>query len=307
MTPPHPEPPTAKPGLVPEITVAAAMAALTATFRAAGIDTPGLDARRLLEAVACLTPEAIILNSGRPLSTAEAGRLAELSARRVAREPVSRILGQRSFYGRTFQLTPETLDPRPDTETLVEMALALVREAGSSGNGLRILDIGTGTGAILLTLLAEIEGATGLGTDVSTGALDVARRNAEALGLSARVDWRLARSLEGIDERFGLVVSNPPYIVSADVPCLDPEVREYDPHVALDGGADGMDVVREIAAGAGMCTGNLGWCVIEIGAGQAATATEIIQKHRNIGGVSEVRVARDLGGHIRCVAWQPHF
>ena len=294
-------------GLGPHITLAEAASALTANFAAAGIDTPGIDARLLLEAAAGVTREALVLAPGRRLSAAQTRSLAAMAARRIAREPVSRILGERFFWGRPFVVTPATLDPRPDTEALIELALGLVREAGWSGNGLRILDVGTGTGAILLTLLAEIEGATGLGTDISADAIAVAARNAEALGLTGRADWLQARSLENIGGRFDLVVSNPPYIESADLPLLDPEVRKFDPLVALDGGSDGMDIVREIVERSAEHTTDHGWCILEIGAGQAATAAGIVKKHRNSYSLCDIRFARDLGGLVRCVAWQPHF
>src|SRR5262249_30434047 len=162
---------------------------------------------------------------------------------------------------------PDTLDPRPETETLVELVLDIVRDEGWGARPLRLLDIGTGTGCILLTLLAELATAEGLGTDVSTAALDVARGNAARLGLEGRVAWQHARGLDGIAGPFDLIVSNPPYIPSAEIGTLEPEVARFDPRLALDGGGDGLDVYRDIVASAPAVTASDGWCVVEIGAG----------------------------------------
>src|SRR5262249_44131133 len=149
-------------------------------------------------------------------------------------EPVSRILGRRDFYGRTFAITSATLDPRPDSEILITATLELVREDGLADKPPRIIDIGTGSGCLLLTLLAELPAATGLGTDISQAALDAARANALAMGLAERAEWLQADALEGVPGGFHIVVTNPPYIRTGEIPELEPEVRSFDPVQALD-------------------------------------------------------------------------
>jgi release factor glutamine methyltransferase len=220
--------------------------------------------------------------------------------RRTAREPVSRILGVREFYGRRFKLSPATLDPRSDSETLIEAALAIAKREGWGEKPVRILDIGTGTGCLLLTLLAELPLASGLGTDVSEAALAMAAENACSLGLAGRATFARHDALDGIAEPFDLVLSNPPYIARGDIPGLDPEVREYDPLAALDGGADGLDVYRKIA---GKLEGVArGWVVLEVGMGQADAVALVL--HQAFVKTRHAEVCRyaDLGGHTRCVA-----
>lgn len=275
---------------------------LAAKLAEAGIECAGFDARLLIEAATGASRESLVLDPARALSGDEALRLEEAARRRIAREPVTRILGEREFYGRSFLVTPETLDPRPDTETLVELALELVREEGWNDRDIDILDIGTGTGCILLTLLAELPHARGVGRDVSSDALAVASRNAARLG-SVSMRWELARSMNGVRGPYDLVVSNPPYIPSADISGLDPEVREHDPRVALDGGADGLDVIREIVD---WSVGEPNtWFVIEFGAGQADAVVALIAARCGDHVARAVRLRKDLGGHTRCVAWKP--
>jgi release factor glutamine methyltransferase len=266
-------------------------------LRAAGVDTPERDARLLTAAALGIGQLDLIASPDRWLSPAEAARFAEHLRRRAQREPVSRILGRRAFYGREFAITPVTLDPRPDTETLVELALEIADEQGWRSRAIRIVDIGTGSGCILLTLLAELPLATGLGTDIDPAALEVAAANAAQLGLSDRVRFTPARSLAGLNETFDLLVSNPPYIPSGEIPGLEPEVRHYDPPGALDGGPDGLDIFREIARDL-RCAVPHGWAVFEVGAGQAEKVVEILDPGHH--GVTRVR--RDLAAHQRCVA-----
>ena len=221
-----------------------ATSALTAnaTPNAAG------DARRLLCLGLKIDAAALIADPSRSLTPDETGSLSVLLARRLAHEPIARIAGSRDFYGRTFTITPDVLDPRPDTETLVEAALSFAQHHHMHGP-LSILDLGTGSGAILLTLLAELPQAIGTGIDVSPAALACAQANATRLDLTARAAFSLADMLELTTtdlESFDLVVSNPPYIPTHTIPVLMPDVALYDPHLALDGGADGLDFYRHL-------------------------------------------------------------
>ncbi len=287
------------------MTLAEATQRIGARLAAAGIVDPRLDARRLIEAATGLSAERLFIEPARPLTGAESVRLAGLVERRLAREPVARILGRRAFWQRTFEITPDTLDPRPDTEALVELALALVAEEGWREKPIRILDIGTGSGCILLTLLAELPRATGLGTDISNGALSTAARNGVALGLAGRVLWQRADLLDGVAGGFELVVSNPPYIPSGDIAGLEPEVRVFDPRAALDGGRDGLDFYRAIAGNVAGVTAPGGWVVVEVGAGQAEAVAGIAGRGSGPAGALPARTQTDLGGHTRCVAWKP--
>lgn len=288
-----------------EPTVAAAMTDLTRAFREAGIATPELDARLLTTAAARVTREDILRSPDRPLTPDAAWLLAGFKSRRLAHEPVSRILGARDFYGRRFRVTLQALDPRPETETLVDATLEVVTAEGWRERPLRILDVGTGSGCLLLTLLAELPAAHGVGSDVSHGALELALDNAEMLGLTARASFDHRRGLqprpEGSVEEFDIVVSNPPYIPSREIGGLDPGVREFDPHGALDGGADGLEIYREIAAGL-LATVPDGWALFEVGAGQAADVVRLMRDAIPPARLAAVRTWRDLGGHERSVA-----
>lgn len=267
---------------------------------AAGIQDPAREARRVVSAASGLPTQEIIVRPEQPLGPGVRERLDGLLARRCAHEPLSRILGEREFYGRRFALSPATLDPRPDSETLIGAVLGIAERERWTGRPIRILDIGTGTGCLLLTLLAELPLATGLGTDVSEEALDTAARNAVSLGLSGRADFARHDVFDGIEGPFDLVISNPPYIARAEIASLSPEVRDYDPHAALDGGEDGLSIYRRIAAGLDRIL--TGWVVLEVGASQADAVASVLQqgfvKTRN----AEVCRYQDLGGHTRCVA-----
>lgn len=287
------------------VTLRAAERAVAARLRAAGIDTPDLDARLLVEAASGTNRLTWIREPDAGMLPATTLRLEEFVRQRLARVPVSRILGEREFYGRAFEITPATLDPRPDSETLIETALAIFDAEGWRDQDKRILDIGTGSGCLLVTLLAELPRASGLGTDVDPGALAVAARNGVRHGVSGRAAWRIARSLQNVAGRFQLIVSNPPYVRSADIAGLAPEVRQYDPHTALDGGPDGLAIVREIVAGLDG-SGLAGWCLFEAGFDQAAEIVALLHGCARIDPTS-VRVARDLAGQGRCVAAKSHF
>ena len=214
---------------------------------------------------------------------------------------MSRITGRREFYGRAFSIGPAALDPRPDTETLIEAALAHVEASGGRGTPLNLLDLGTGSGCILLTLLAELPQARGLGTDASREALALAALNAERLGLAQRASFVAADWLDGIDGRFDLIVSNPPYLASAEIAGLAAGVSAYDPQLALDGGPSGLDAYRRIAARAPHLLAAEGTVMVEIGASQAEAVAEIFGS----AGLEFVRLCHDLGGRPRVIVAGP--
>ncbi|HVV93719.1 MAG TPA: peptide chain release factor N(5)-glutamine methyltransferase [Hyphomicrobiales bacterium] len=253
----------------------AALRAVAAAFREAGLATPELDARALLLHATGLTVEALVAAPDAPLPAAAAAALAEAAARRRAGEPVARIVGTREFWGQPFRLGPATLVPRPETETVVEAAMAALGPAVASRQ-LRLLDLGTGSGAILLALLGEYPLASGLGVDRAEDALRIARDNAARLGLGARAAFFAGDWAAAIDARFDLVVANPPYVETAAIAALAPEVARHDPALALDGGADGLDAYRAIAAAAPALLDPDGALVIELGAGQEAPVAALM-------------------------------
>lgn len=283
--------------------VSEALRRVTRVLRGAGIDDAAREARLLLSSATGLQATDLICRPRRVLSEEERADLDRMAQRRRGREPVSRILGQREFYGRSFAVTPATLDPRPDSETVIEMALALVDEEERRDRPLRILDIGTGSGCLLITLLAELPLADGVGTDISTAALEVAAQNARQNRVVDRVKFETRRSLKGVDETFDLLVCNPPYIASGEIAKLDTDVRAFDPREALDGGADGLDVYREIIGDLDRVVPR-GWAVFEVGAQQADKVAELLRASKAGKRSGETRVRHDLGGHPRCVAME---
>jgi release factor glutamine methyltransferase len=248
-------------------TVDNARRALAARFRAASIDSAELDARLLVGAALRLDLTGLITSANRALTSDESVHLESLAKRRLDGEPVARILGQKEFWGLPLKLSAATLVPRPDTETVVELALEIVRS--SSLRPKRIADIGTGTGAILLALLHELPDALGVGTDISLDALATARRNAADLGLSPRADFIACSYAAALNGPFELVVSNPPYIPTRAIAGLATEVRDFDPLAALDGGADGLDAYRALIPQAAALLAPGGALVVEGGQGQA--------------------------------------
>ncbi len=256
-------------------TVAEARRAMAAQFRAAGLDTPDLDARILLAHALGLDHAALAAAPSHILNAGEANAIAALTQRRLTHEPVARIVGWKEFWSLPLRISAATLVPRPETETVVEAALAAVKAQGAHPRPLRIADLGTGSGAILLALLAELPNAFGIGTDISADAVRVARDNARRLGLAGAqfVACDLAAALRGT---FDVIVSNPPYIAAADIAALAPEVRDFDPLRALDGGSDGLDVYRSIAAAAPALLAPSGVLVVELGAGQAKAVTALL-------------------------------
>lgn len=248
--------------------IESARRALAAQLQSAGIEEPGLDARLLVGAALRLDLTDMVTQAARQLTPEEAARLEAYAQRRLAHEPVARILGAREFWGLPFRLSEATLVPRPDTETVVELALEIFREQPAS-HPPRIADIGTGSGAILLALLHEIPDAFGVGTDLSLTALATARDNATTLGLADRATFVACSYAAALSGPFDLIVSNPPYIPSAEIPKLSLEVREHDPHLALDGGNDGYDAYRALIPQAGACLALGGALIVEAGQGQA--------------------------------------
>lgn len=258
-----------------------------------------LDARLIVEHAAGAGRTDLVLDPARPVAAGAAEAVLSMLARRLAGEPVHRIIGQREFYGLRLALSPDTLEPRPDTEALVDLALPFVQAAVQRGGGCRILDLGTGTGAVALALLSAQPRATALATDISTGALVMATSNADMAGCRARMDVVRSHWYDAVEGRFDVIVSNPPYIASNEIGSLAPEVRDHDPRRALDGGADGMDAYREIAAGAARHLEAGGTVAVEIGIGQE-TVVEAIFAGR---GFRRLGSKRDLGGVLRALAF----
>ena len=260
-----------------------------------GIETATLDARLLFQAASGLRHEDIVAEPELSVPPDIAAQFSAFIERRCKFEPVSRILGTREFYGRSFRVTPDVLDPRADTETLIEAALGLATGKGS----LRILDIGAGSGAIAVTLLAELLEATAVASDLSAAALAVAKGNAEALGVVGRASFVQANWFEGIGGKFDLIVSNPPYIPLGEIAGLAPDVREFDPAKALDGGPDGLEAYRRLANGVGGHLAPKGHVILEIGAGQENAVNELFKGQ---GFALESRHF-DLVGHARCLVF----
>src|SRR5581483_71452 len=248
---------------------------VAAAFRARGVDSPELDARILVGHALGLDPTRLTAQADRVLTTAQTEAIAALASRRLAHEPVARILGVKEFWGLPFKLNAAALVPRPETETVVEAALAALGR-DSRRQALCILDLGTGSGALLLSLLHELPAATGIGTDISLDALACARDNAACLGLADRAAFVSCDYGAALAGPFGLVVSNPPYVAHDDIATLAPEVSAFDPQLALDGGPDGLDGYRAIAADASRLLAPGGLLVVELGAGQADAVTALM-------------------------------
>lgn len=300
----------------------------------AAIDTPQLDARLLVEHALGIDRNAILTQAERSLTDDEINRIESLITRRAAHEPVGRIIGLREFWSLNFGINEATLEPRPDSECLVEAALkslktklaskntSFPRKRESSGKCLRtedssaadaagldsrlrgndvsILDLGTGTGCLLLALLHELPEATGVGIDIAPRAVEQARANAVGLNLANRTEFRTGNWLEGIAEKFDAIVSNPPYIPAAAIPGLMPEVREHDPMLALDGGVDGLAAYRLLAPQLPRFLKPDGFVAFEVGAGQAQDVAEICRRN----GFAHIVIHKDYSGIERCVEAQ---
>jgi len=278
----------------PGMSRGAAQAELRRALAEAGIDSAMLDARLLTTAALQVSSTTLLTHPEAPLGDGGAARLTEFAGRRLAREPVSRITGQAEFWGLPFRLSPETLAPRPDTETVVEAALEAV---GTVRQELRMLDLGTGSGCILLALLSELKGCFGIGIDRSPGALATAKGNAEMNGLRDRTAFVASNWAAALDGRFDLIVSNPPYIRASEIPALEPEVSRFDPLAALDGGNDGLDAYRAILDDAGRLLTPEGRVVLELGHDQSESVSALAQARDFV--VETIR--RDVAGHLRAL------
>jgi release factor glutamine methyltransferase len=281
------------------MTVAQARRALAHRFRTADLETAELDARVLIGHALGLDHAGLIAAAAQPLAAADAVQVESLARRRLAGEPVARITGMREFWGLPFIVTADVLVPRPETETVVETALALTGSDRTAAP--RILDIATGSGAILLALLSELPNARGAGTDIDRAALGVARRNATQLGLADRAEFIASNYGAAVGGGFDLVVSNPPYIASCEIATLAREVRDHDPRHALDGGTDGLSAYRAIVADAMRLLAPGGHLVLEIGQGQENDVAQLLtnaelilvgEPRRDLAGIARVLVAR---------------
>ena len=276
-------------------TVADTVGALTRGFTDAGFPSARLDARILVGHVLGLEPSLLFARGDVVITNADMATILAYANRHLAHEPVSRIVGEREFYGLVFKVTADTLDPRPDTETLVDAVLAH-REMFAAP---RILDLGTGTGCIPLAILSAWPEATALGIDIAPGAAATATENARCLGLGDRARFQVGNWTQGLEGTFDIVVSNPPYITEAEYTALDPEVRLYDPRAALTAGPDGLGAYRAILTPAAAILAPGGRVFLEIGSGQADAVTAL-------GAAAGLRIlARhpDLAGIDRCLVF----
>jgi release factor glutamine methyltransferase len=263
-------------------------------LKAAGIESPVIDARLLVEAATGTRRIDLVTDPYRVVTPDQADLLEGYLARRERREPVSRILGAKGFWKIMLRVTPDVLTPRPDTESILDVVLA----AFDAQRRFQVLDLGVGSGAILLAILAERPGATGLGIDVSEEALAVARDNAASLGVEGRAAFLRTDWTAGLAEAsFDLVVSNPPYIPREVIPTLDPEVRDHEPWLALDGGADGLDAYRVLAPEILRVLRPGGLFAVEIGHDQAAAVSALFRD----AGAQAVRTVQDLAQRDRVV------
>lgn len=288
-----------RPAATPNFTVAAMRRRIADMLRNAGFESPGLDARLLVGHALGLGHAQLVAASSDVLSGQAVQAIEELAARRLAHEPVARIVGRKEFWGLQLQLSDATLVPRPETETVVEAALAAIGAACDAP--LRILDLGTGTGAILFALLHEWPHACGVGIDIDARAVATARGNAHRLGLAGRCRFAVSDFGTALRGPFELVVSNPPYIATSEVATLAPEVRDYDPPRALDGGKDGLDCYRRIAAEAARLLAPGSHLVLEIGAGQSGPVSGIFE---TAGLIPAAPARPDLAGIPRALVFQ---
>jgi len=281
----------------PGSSVVAARRALARMFAAAGLETPELDARVLVGHALGLDHAALAGAADRPLDNEARRGIGGLASRRLAREPVARIVGCKEFWGLPIRVTPDVLVPRPETETLVETALAALSAQGPRAHPWRVADLGTGSGALLAALLHELSGAVAIGTDRSAAALAVARDNLARLGFAGRAALAVCDFGAALAGGFDLVVANPPYVAHQEIAQLAPEIREHDPHIALDGGPDGLACYRAVAIDAGRLLRPDGHLVLELGAGQAAPVGAMFARS----GLVVVAANRDLAGIPRAL------
>jgi release factor glutamine methyltransferase len=279
-------------------TLISAWKAAQVRLKADAIDSPSIDARLLLEVAAEATRTDILTDPYRELTPEQSAAYAAMIERRARREPVSRILGRKGFWKIMLSVTPDVLSPRPDTETLLDVALRVY----APHQAFTVADLGTGSGAILLAILAERAGAQGLGTDISSEALAVARENAANLDLAGRAAFLRTEWAAGLaDASFDLIVSNPPYIPTGDIAGLDPEVRDHDPHLALDGGPDGLEAYRQLAPEIARILKPGGVFAVEIGWDQGQAVKALFEAV----GFPDVKVVVDLANRDRVVTNGP--
>lgn len=274
--------------------VAAALDWAQRQLASAGVSQPRRDARLLLAAALGLPMARILGWPERAVSLAETARLQLLVERRAAHEPVSRILGCREFWGLELRISPDTLDPRADSETLVEAVLQRLPDRNAP---LRILDLGSGSGCLLLALLSELPRAEGLGIDLSSDAVSIARHNAKALGFATRASFEASDWNNGLSGSWQVIVSNPPYIIDREISGLTPEVALYDPHVALSGGHDGLAAYRQLVTLAPSLLDSGGLLALEVGIGQADRVEALVAA----AGLQPDGRARDLSDVERCL------
>jgi release factor glutamine methyltransferase len=275
-------------------TLASILEQATAALTQAGCEEPRRRARQLVAGSLDLSASELLMHPERALSCSEAVHLLDLVDRMAHGEPLSRVLSRREFWSLEFALSDETLDPRPESETLVEAVLARVCDRESP---LSLLDLGTGTGCLLLALLSELPAAIGFGVDISEGAAAMARRNAQSLGLAGRARFFVGDWATALAQRFDVVVANPPYVATRVLAALPYEVRGFDPRPALDGGEDGLAGYRSITAQLPALLEPFAIFVAEVGAGQAAPVAAILEKR----GLSVEAIGRDLAGIERCL------
>jgi len=276
------------------MTVREALQKASESLRQAGVSNPRRDARILVAAAMGCQPGDLIAHPEAELASKNLSNLECIIARRTRREPVSRILGAREFWSLSFELSGDTLDPRPDSETLIE---AVLEELPDKERGYSILDLGTGTGCLLLSLLKELPASRGLGVDVSCGAVATACRNAVRLKLADRASFLQGHWTDALGGHWDIIVANPPYVSQDELPELEPEVRLYDPVQALIAGEEGLAAYREILSDVGRLLSGSGLVAIEIGLGQIQYVAEIATAM----GLEVARTARDLQGIDRCL------
>jgi release factor glutamine methyltransferase len=279
------------------VTIGALLKDGAARLAQAGIDGAARESRLLLQAASGIPISTQIAFPERTIAADAAERFDELLERRARREPMAHILGRREFWSLAFKVTADTLDPRPDSETLVQ---AVLDHAPDRSAALRLVDFGTGTGSLLLSLLHELPNAVGLVIDASAAALAVATENADALGLSLRASFRCGNWDDGLDGGFDIVVSNPPYIPSGDIAALQPEVASFEPRLALDGGRDGLDAYRRLGPATARQLAPGGLAAFEIGLGQGDSVRGIMAA----AGLRHIATAPDLAAVERCVLFR---
>lgn len=275
-----------------------ALSALRREFAAAAIDNAALDARVLVQAALGIDAAALAAHPNDVVDDIGAARIAAFAARRLAREPVARILRRREFWGMSFALSPATLIPRSESETIVTTVVERLRESGRIDGSLSILDLGAGTGCLLVALLVELPNAIGLGVDRSPDAIATARDNAAANGVGGRACFAVSDWAGAVAASFDIVVANPPYVATAVIDTLAPEVSAYDPRPALDGGTDGLDAYRAIVRDLDRLVAPGGLVALEVGAGQADEVRALLAAR----GLANACVVHDLSGMERVVA-----